>query len=294
MGSNKARTWTIATAFVVVLVLAGGWFLAVSPLYAEAGDTRDETTSVQAQNDLLRIQNAELRRQFNDLDETRAELADYQVAIPVAPELSDFQREIERIAVASGVLVTDIQVSQAQVADTTVVAAPETPTTGEGTDDAATDDATADDEAAEGDTNDEAEDAATEQPTDTGSGTPLLEGLYTVQVTVTVFGQYPATRQFVAGMQTQIDRTYYVPSLAIARQEPSPQPNQGLPPINLGDVKLTLSGLVFVLPAEPAFPPEESEEPVEPPVLPPSNNGNWWVPIPGTAIPGVTALPTED
>lgn len=289
MGSNKARTWTIATAFVVVLILVVGWFLAVSPLYAEAGETRDQTASVQGQNDLLRIQNAELRRQFDALDETRAELADYQVAIPIAPELSDFQREIDRIAAASGVLVTDIQVSQAQVADTTVVAAPETPTTGEGTDDAA-----AEGDAAEGDTNDEAEDAATEPPADTGSGAPLLDGLYTIQVTVTVFGQYPATRQFVAGMQTQIDRTYYVPSLAIARQEPAPQPNQGLPPINLGDVKLTLSGLVFVLPAEPALPPEDPEEPVEPPVLPPSNNWNWWVPIPGTAIAGVTAPPTED
>lgn len=286
MGSNKARTWTIGTAVVVVLVLVAGWFLAVSPLYAEAGETRDQTASVEDQNELLRVQNAELRAQFRNLDETRAELAEYQVGIPIEPDLSDFQREIDRIATASGVLVTDIQVSQAQVADTTAAAAPETPTTGEGTDETA---AEGDDSAAEGDANDPAEDAATEEPADDGSGAPLLDGLYTIQVTVTVFGQYPNTRRFLTGMQTGLERAYYIPSLAIARQEPADQPNQGLPPIIPGDVKLTLSGLLFVMPAEPAIPPEE--EPEE--VLPPANDWNWWVPIPGTAIVG-GAVPTGE
>lgn len=284
MGGSKARTWAVITILVVVVVLVGGWFLAVSPQYAEASEIRDEVANVESQNEMLRIQNAELRRQFDELPATRTELADHQVRIPIEMALSDFQREIARVATETGVIVTDVQVSAAQDATFRAVepAEPATPPA---------------EEPAEGDANDDAE-AAAEAPAPEPETSAGIDGLYSMQVNVTVFGPYPATRNFLRGMRELVDREYLVPSIAIAAQEASDSPGQGLPPIVSGDVKLTLSGLIFAMPAEPAFPPAEGEEPVEE-VLPGGNDWNWWVGIPviaaqGVDMFGVPTTPTDE
>lgn len=272
MGQSKPRTWLIATVVLTVLVLVGGWFLAVSPQVAEAGDIREQTASVEAENQVLRVRNAELRRQFAQIEEMRAELAAYQTAIPLAVQLSDFIRQVDEIAEDNDVVVTSLTSQQTQVADTTV-----TPPAQE-EEVVAEDEVDADGEAAADDA-EPAEGEADPEPAPDPGG-PLLENLYTVPVQITVMGSYDDVRDFLTDLQTGIDRTFYIPSLAIVAQE---EDTSGVPPTEVGDIQLTVSGLAFVLDTSPAYPPEESEEPEPEPQLPSGTGYNWFVPITGEA-----------
>jgi len=96
---NANRIWGIATALVVVLVLALGWLLAVQPLLTQASANDSQRAGVEATNAAQAALVASMKEKAANVEQYRAELAVLRdVSIPGAAELPEFYRLLDRIA----------------------------------------------------------------------------------------------------------------------------------------------------------------------------------------------------
>lgn len=109
MKDAKTMPWVLGAAFLAVVILAGMWFLAVSPELEAAADSREQAESQRSNNDLLRVQNAKLAKQAEELPAMRLELEKYRVGIPDAIEQAAFNDELARLIEATGAFVLDVE-----------------------------------------------------------------------------------------------------------------------------------------------------------------------------------------
>lgn len=124
MLSNRTSRWSMATALICVVVLAASWFLLISPRRAEATQIRGQVTAAGEQASELEFQIAQLKAEFADLDERKAELAAIHEELPSAAEIPALVRELQTMAAASGVTLNSITPGAAAVIaeDETMVA----------------------------------------------------------------------------------------------------------------------------------------------------------------------------
>ena len=99
--AKGTRGLVALTVVAVLLILAGGWFLAVSPVREATAAAEAETQQVEAQNAVLAARNAELAAHAAKLPEYREELAGWRQGIPPAPEQTEFLRQVNDIATAT-------------------------------------------------------------------------------------------------------------------------------------------------------------------------------------------------
>lgn len=84
---TKMRPWVAGGAAVVVLVIAAGWFLLVSPKRSEAATVRAQATTQEAANATLRGQIAQLQAQAKGLVAKQAALQAVDRRVPSQPKL---------------------------------------------------------------------------------------------------------------------------------------------------------------------------------------------------------------
>jgi hypothetical protein len=94
MTTASTRIWTFATVIMIVIVLALGWFLGISPKLADAARFDAERSSVQAQNDLARVTLAQLQADFERLDELLLELESLRAEFPTDAAYDDAVQEL--------------------------------------------------------------------------------------------------------------------------------------------------------------------------------------------------------
>jgi Tfp pilus assembly protein PilO len=111
MGARSGRLWMIGGAAVVVLLAAAGYFLLISPKYAEAKDVAQRTADTQDQIIVLRKRNAELIKQEKQLPTYEAQLANSQKALPSSAGMSDFLNQLQAAGDNVGVQVNGLSVS---------------------------------------------------------------------------------------------------------------------------------------------------------------------------------------
>lgn len=104
--TGRDRYWLAGGGAGAVLLLAVAWFLLISPQNEETSGLRDQQVSTEAQVTTLRHRLADLRTAQQNLPQYRAELAKDRAALPAAPALSDFLRELQAAGDAVGVTVT--------------------------------------------------------------------------------------------------------------------------------------------------------------------------------------------
>lgn len=100
---DKVKQWVALTAFLVMAVLAAGWFLLVSPQNAQAADLTAQADSQKAASATLRGQLAVLVEQAEQLPQQQAELAAVAAKIPGEASLPTLIRALTDAAQASGV-----------------------------------------------------------------------------------------------------------------------------------------------------------------------------------------------
>lgn len=100
---TKLRQLWLLTALAAVAVLAGGYFLMVSPQSSKAQSLRDEADSQLMANRQLQSQIAMLKKQQKDLPRQQAELAKFAAKIPGNPALPALIRALSDSADRSGV-----------------------------------------------------------------------------------------------------------------------------------------------------------------------------------------------
>ncbi len=105
--------WRIVGVIVVVAVLAGGWFLFISPKLDEASSNDAFVAEVQAQNANLQIDVANLSTV--DADALRRTLTDFSASIPSLPEFTDYMRGVYALSTSAGTALTSIDFTDPEV-----------------------------------------------------------------------------------------------------------------------------------------------------------------------------------
>ena len=261
MGRSKAGTWVGGTVVVALLILVAGWFLLVSPVLAAASETRATAASVQADNIAARQRIETLKAQFATLDEKKAELATLQAQVPTTGQLSDYLRQLDAKAIEHQVVLTSVTPGSPELyAPTTPVPAAPAATDGEAS--------------TEG-----------EASTDTGTvtdttvvaapvGPTIPAGMIDVPVTLTAVGTYANVMAWVESIQERTDRLLLVSSVNGISQEDAPA-GGGKPQTTKGDLEVSISGFLYVLPDLNALlveAPVDGEVPAELPVGDPNRN----------------------
>ncbi|RZU64117.1 hypothetical protein EV379_0411 [Microterricola gilva] len=218
------RLWTIGSVLLIVAVLGLGFLLGVQPQLSAIATANTERAAVDATNAAAEVKLAALKKQFEGIDELKAELAPLVESVPTganAPELVD---QLDALAKGVGVTLTSITVNDAE--QYTPVAAPAP---------APAPEADAASEAASADTA-----AVVPEPAAPAAGAPpvvnplVTSGNFAVlQVQVVVKGSYPQVLDYVNGLQTG-KRLFLVTTLATTKNSE-----------NDGVVEANIGGLVY-------------------------------------------------
>jgi len=259
MGRSKTSTWVLGTVVVALLMLVAAWFLLVSPVLTTAGQTRDAAADVEAENVAARDRITTLKAQFAELDQHKADLAELQKQVPTTGDLAAYLRQVDEQAVAHQVAVTGLTPSTPELFAPVGGSAAAAPAT-----DAAATDGTATDGTATDGTAPAADGAttgATATTTTPAAGVAAPPGMVDVPITMTAVGSYSNVLAWIQAMQEQTDRLLLVTTVSGSALEEAAA-GGGKPATTVGDIELTLTGYLYVLPGEDSIPtvtPEELE-----------------------------------
>ena len=272
-GAAKKKTWIGGTAFVAVVLFAMAWFLLVSPVLATAADTRDQTESTETQNAELQKKVNQLKAEFANLDEYKAELATIATQITPTLDLAPYILQIDELAAASEVVVLELAPQTPYL-----VTLAEAPTAAAGAGGAVSTEA-APSPSPSPSASAGATDGATPAPAPANVEAPA--GMTAVPVTITVVGPYAGTVSFLEALQ-KTTRLFLVSGLSGTTQNEQ-QGNGGRPATELGDQELKIEGFLYVMPSLAATPDPSSEPTTRP--MPPATDRNPVTPIEGGDVP---------
>lgn len=131
------RIWVIGTVIVIVAVAAMGWFLGISPVLDTVNSNDAQRQTVETQNLAQERNLAAIKKEFQNIDKLKSQLADLRIVIPDSDDLSTFIGQLHQLEASSSVVLNSISTG-----DGRVFAAPETQgnaTTAEGASDSAED-----------------------------------------------------------------------------------------------------------------------------------------------------------
>ncbi len=249
---SSLKTWVAGTVLTSVLLAAGGWFLLISPQRSSAEEIRSQTESAAQSNAVLEVEIAALKRQHESIAEFRAALAEARLAIPADAEIASLLRQIDAVAVSTGV--TLISVTPGAGASVTLVAVP------------------SDEPAAPAEADGEGEATEGSEPAPDATATPevpAIDGLYGIPLAIDVIGSYEATTAFLAQIQTGVERYIRVAQISSTALE-ARAAEGGRPETVQGDVELVASGFAYVVTNAPVK--QEAVAPSPLPVAPPGRN----------------------
>jgi len=208
---TMTRLWNVIGAVTALLVLVLGYAVGVSPALTSAANSDEEIANVELQNQVKATELAALKALAENSDQLFADLEAVQLAVPSTHETSIFARQIENLAKAAGVTITDV--AYQAVVD---AIAPEGGTVPPASPDA------------EGD-------AATEGEAPAGpQAVSSVPGLVSVGISIRVKGPYANVTKFLNNLQLN-QRSFSVTTadLRVAG--------------DAGDFELSLVGSVYVL-----------------------------------------------
>jgi Tfp pilus assembly protein PilO len=212
---EKTRQWAILTVVVVLVVLAGGWFMLVSPQRSKASDVRDQVTTAQQNNTQLKNELASLKAERKDLPKVQAQLAKLASQLPSNPGLPSLVRELSAAADSAGVDLVSLSPSTptfvvSAAAATTLTPAAPAPSASPGTDSSSSTSTT------------DTSGAATTPVTPTAPAATYGQ-LAQVPLTVVVNGSYFEIEEFVSNLEA-LKRPFLTSALSIS---PGTSPKHG-------------------------------------------------------------------
>lgn len=104
----KTTTWIGGAVFLAIVLAGFAWFFAISPVLDEASANSELAERTNAENEILAATNVRLAKQFEDLDEYKAELAEYRTRIQETIDQADFNRELAKLSDDSKAFVVDV------------------------------------------------------------------------------------------------------------------------------------------------------------------------------------------
>ncbi len=111
---NLNRITILVGSFAIVIIVALGWFVGISPKIAEADATAAQQQVVETQNTAQEAELVTLRAQFAQLDVLRADYGALQSSIPGDANGDDFVDQLQAAATATGVILTTASLGEPQ------------------------------------------------------------------------------------------------------------------------------------------------------------------------------------
>lgn len=108
------RLWVLCTFIVVAAVVAMGWLIGVSPKLDEASANKDELSMVEMQNTVHQANLARIKKEYEQLDSLKAQLASLRQQLPASDDLSTFIGELHALEQKSKVTITSITTGDGQ------------------------------------------------------------------------------------------------------------------------------------------------------------------------------------
>lgn len=205
---TKLRQLWLLTALASVAILAGGYFLLVSPKAGKAASLRDEAETQQSANNRLRAQIAQLNRQKKDLPRQQAELEKFAAKIPNNPALPSLIRSLSDAADNAGVELVSLSpgapalVAATVPGGTTAAAAGTTATTASTTTTTST--------------------STTGTKTAAAPAAPAMLPLASIPIAVEVTGSYSQVSQFLSEIEG-LSRAFLVNGFNVNPGDSGPQ-----------------------------------------------------------------------
>lgn len=196
---DKTRLWIIGSALAMVVVAALGWVLGIQPQLDQSAQADAQTLQVNSTNAVNQVTLDKLKKDSAALPALKSRLADLGASVPSSADIPAFSDELNALAAANGLTVTDSQVTDAKGYVPPVDPSATTPTTpSSGSSSTATPTPTP-----------HATPAATPTPAPTAvpgmppSVSPLVtkDDFAVVPVSITVRGDYPNIVAFIAAAQ---------------------------------------------------------------------------------------------
>lgn len=111
---SKNRLWVIGAVLAIVVVIAAGWFIGISPQLAAASSANNDRINVMAANARNEILLAKLKRDYQNIDALKNQVATLQESVPASADISSFVTELNTLANARKVTLKSITVSDAK------------------------------------------------------------------------------------------------------------------------------------------------------------------------------------
>jgi hypothetical protein len=109
---DDKRVWIAGGALLGVLVLALGWLMFISPKMSDTKRLRSDASAAEFGNTTLAGRVSSLRKQNDQIDDLKQQLADEVEAMPPGVGLSDYTRQVSKQASASGVVVSSLTIAE--------------------------------------------------------------------------------------------------------------------------------------------------------------------------------------
>jgi len=262
------RILSALTVFLMVVLVAAGWFLVAQPQLAAASTANTTLADVQSQSVATQATIKQLISQQKDLPKLTKDLAALRLSIPAGADSSEYINGLDALAAASGVTITELTLNDPVVYSSPAPAAP-APTTG-------------------------AHPGATPSPTPSPTATtapvkagwtpptdPRITGanFIAIPVSVTTTGDWSTTLTFLKGLQTG-QRLFLITGITTELDQS-------------GVLKATAKGYIYVLvdPASAKIDTSKAESALTP--TPTATATSTATPNPsGSSTPTPTTSPT--
>lgn len=217
---DKLKQWVALAVVGSLAVVAGGWFLLVSPKRAEAQDLRAQAAAQVVANDQLETQLKVLRAQAKELPKKQADIARIAGQIPDNPSLPALIRGLSAASAAAGIDFVSITPGTPAAPVAKAAAKPAAPET------------------------------AAAQTTPTAGAPPKAPAsagtLTTIPIALNVVGDFYNTAQFVANVET-MPRAMRVVDLSIAPgAAPSAKAGAAVSATDGRSLATTINAVVFM------------------------------------------------
>lgn len=113
MAANYGRLVTLVGGIIGLALIALGWFVILAPQLDRAAQSDAQRAQVQAQNEVERAVLADMKAQYENLDELLEQLEELRVSVPGDQDLRAFFDEIAAAAGTAGVVLNDVSVEGA-------------------------------------------------------------------------------------------------------------------------------------------------------------------------------------
>jgi Tfp pilus assembly protein PilO len=105
---TRIQQWMAGTVVALLVIVAAGWFLAISPQKHKVSSLRAQSASQEQTNNGLHVKISELTAQMSAVPSEEAAVAAVTQKIPNDPDMPDYVRALTNIAAKTGVELVSI------------------------------------------------------------------------------------------------------------------------------------------------------------------------------------------